>query len=101
MPIYEKGVGLSGGQKQSIALARVLLNDPNILVLDEPTSGMDNSTESKLKKNLSEYLEDKTMILITHKNEMLDIVDRIIVVDRSKIVMDGPKNEIIKKLSKG
>lgn len=101
MPIYEKGVGLSGGQKQSISLARILLNDPAILVLDEPTSGMDNTTESKLKRNLSGYLDDKTMILITHKNAMLDIVDRIVVVDKSRIVMDGPRDEIIKKLSKG
>jgi ATP-binding cassette subfamily C protein LapB len=101
MPIYEKGTGLSGGQKQSIALARILLNEPAILILDEPTSGMDNTTETLVKNNLKQYAKNKTLIVVTHKSSMLDIVDRIIVVDKGGIALDGAKEDVIAQLTKG
>ncbi len=99
--VGEQGAFLSGGQRQSIALGRsILLNEP-VLILDEPTNSFDNTTESVVKKRLYDYTRDKTLILVTHKALMLDLVERIIVVDDGKIVMDGPKQEILKALKGG
>ncbi|MFT5664336.1 MAG: ATP-binding cassette subfamily C protein LapB [Gammaproteobacteria bacterium] len=96
--VGEQGGFLSGGQRQSIALARaVLLNEP-ILLLDEPTNSFDNTTESIVKKRLYDYTRDKTLVLVTHKAPMLDLVERLIVVDEGRIVMDGPKQEVVEAL---
>jgi len=98
LPVGEKGALLSGGQVQSIAIARaILLNCPMVL-LDEPTNQMDNNSEQRFIKNMKPYLEDKTLILVTHKTSLLELVDRIIVVDEGSIVMDGPKAEVFEKL---
>ena len=101
MPIGERGMGLSGGQRQSIGIARALLFDAPIVVMDEPTNAMDQMSESRLIVNLQGYLEDKTAILITQKNTILSLVDRIIVMNEGRIYLDGPKDEVIAKLSGG
>jgi ATP-binding cassette subfamily C protein LapB len=96
--VGEDGGFLSGGQRQSIALGRaVLLNEP-ILILDEPTNSLDNTTESIVKKRLLEYTRDKTLLLVTHKAPMLDLVERLIVMDDGRIIMDGPKEEVLNAL---
>lgn len=98
LPVGEKGALLSGGQVQSIAIARaILLNCPMVL-LDEPTNQMDNNSEQRFIKNMKPYLEDKTLILVTHKTSLLELVDRIIVVEEGSIVMDGPKADVFEKL---
>ncbi|WP_111638539.1 type I secretion system permease/ATPase [Marinomonas shanghaiensis] len=99
--VGERGMLLSGGQRQSIAIARALLFDPPILILDEPTASMDNTTESRMKRRLMEGIKDKTLILITHKASMLDMVDRIIVMDNGRLIADGPKAQVHEALRQG
>ena len=89
LQVGEQGKGLSGGQRQSVAIARALLLDPPVLLFDEPTSSMDNRTESSLKKKLKKIVEGKTLILITHRASLLDLVERIIVIDSGVVVADG------------
>jgi ATP-binding cassette subfamily C protein LapB len=101
LQVGERGVNLSGGQRQSIALARALLLDPQILVLDEPTNSMDDKTEILLKKKLTDYIAHKTLILITHKSSLLTLVNRLIIMESGQIVADGPKEEILKALAEG
>ena len=97
-PVGEQGAWLSGGQRQSIALGRALLLDEPILILDEPTNSMDNTTEAIIRRNLFAYTRDKTLILVTHKAPMLDLVERLVVVDDGRIVMDGPKEKVMESL---
>lgn len=99
--VGERGALLSGGQRQSIAIARALLFNPPILILDEPTASMDNTTESRMKRRLIEAVKDKTFILITHKASMLDMVDRIIVMDNGRLIADGPKAQVHEALRQG
>ncbi|WOG28360.1 type I secretion system permease/ATPase [Endozoicomonas sp. 8E] len=101
MIVGERGQNLSGGQRQSIALARALLMDPPILVLDEPSSSMDNTTELRVKEQLKKQCKDKTIVLVTHKASMLELVDRLILVDNGKIVADGPKDQVHAALKQG
>ncbi|MDP0588099.1 MAG: type I secretion system permease/ATPase [Candidatus Endonucleobacter bathymodioli] len=101
MNVGERGQNLSGGQRQSIAIARALLMDPSILVLDEPTSAMDNTTELRIKSQLTNDDKNKTLILITHKASMLELVDRIIVVDGGHIIADDSKERILTALKLG
>lgn len=101
MPIGERGMGLSGGQRQSIGIARALLFESPIVVMDEPTNAMDQLSENRLIANLKTYLEDKTALLITQKNTILPLVDRIIVMNEGGIYLDGPREQIIAKLSGG
>jgi ATP-binding cassette, subfamily C, bacterial LapB len=101
LPVGEGGRMLSGGQRQAIVIARALLMDPPILVMDEPTSSMDNSTENTFKAKLGEILAGKTLLLVTHRNSMLSLVDRLIVVDGGKVVADGPKATVLDALMKG
>lgn len=96
LPVGERGSQLSGGQRQAIALARALLPDPPLLVLDEPTSMMDVPAEQTLIRRLKDEMGDKTIILITHRPSLLALVDRIIVMGRGKIVADGPRDEILR-----
>lgn len=98
MAIGERGASLSGGQRQSVAIARALLRDPPILILDEPSNSMDNLSESRLRQNLTPYLRGKTLILITHKPSMLDLVERLIVIEGGRIIADGNKKEVIQAL---
>jgi len=92
--IKERGIGLSGGQKQSINLARALLHNPQLLLLDEPTSSMDQGTEKKIVENLQEYGSDKTMVIITHRNPILAMVDRVLVVENGNVVADNTPGEL-------
>lgn len=93
--VGERGEGLSGGERQSVTLARAILSNPNFLVLDEPTNMMDELSENQFKKKLMNIIKDKTVIIITHKPSLLSLVDRLIVVEDGKIVADGPKEKII------
>lgn len=99
--VGERGGLLSGGQRQSIAIARALLFDPSILILDEPTASMDNTTETRMKRRLQAGIKDKTLILITHKSSMLDMVDRLIVMDNGRMIADGPKAQVHEALRQG
>jgi ATP-binding cassette subfamily C protein LapB len=90
--ISERGEGLSGGQKQAIAIARALVADPAILILDEPTSMMDMSAEARFVQRLKTIARDKTLIIITHRTALLELVDRVVVLDQGKVVADGPKS---------
>jgi ATP-binding cassette subfamily C protein LapB len=96
--IGERGLLLSGGQRQCIALARTMLLDEPILVLDEPTNSMDNTTESIIRRRLYDYTRDKTLLVTTHKTPLLDLVERLVVVDNGRVMMDGPKDDVIEKL---
>jgi len=100
-PVGERGQLLSGGQRQAVLLARALLLDPPILLLDEPTSAMDNTSEEILRNRLQIWAQGKTMLLITHRASMLSLVDRLVVLDNGHIVADGPKEAVIEALRKG
>jgi len=101
MPIGERGESLSGGQRQSVAIARALLHDPPVLLLDEPTSAMDHQSEERLKQRLRQVAQSKTLLLVTHRTSLLDLVDRLIVVDNGQIVADGPKAQVVEALQQG
>ncbi len=101
MPVGERGAGLSGGQRQAIGLARSLLHQPNMLLLDEPSNSMDNASEEYLRGQLEDFIKDRTLLLVTHKVSLLQLVDRIIVVDRGQIVADGPKETVLEALRQG
>lgn len=98
MHIGERGNGLSGGQRQGVAIARAMLGNPRILIMDEPSNSMDNATEVELKSRLREYAANKTFVLITHKASMLDIVDRLVVFEGGRVIADGEKNEVLTAL---
>nr|WP_220814011.1 type I secretion system permease/ATPase [Pseudomonas paralcaligenes] len=100
-PVGERGQLLSGGQRQAVLLARALLLDPPILLLDEPTSAMDNTSEDILRNRLHGWSQGKTLLLITHRSSMLSLVDRLIVLDCGHIVADGPKEAVIEALRRG
>ncbi|MCF7506990.1 MULTISPECIES: type I secretion system permease/ATPase [Vibrio] len=99
--VGEGGGMLSGGQRQSIAIARAFLGRPPVLLLDEPTSAMDNRSEMHIKHQLNQLLPSETLILITHKTSMLDIVDRVIVMEKGSIIADGPKAQVLSDLKQG
>jgi ATP-binding cassette subfamily C protein LapB len=101
MEVGELGRGLSGGQRQCVALARAMLLDPPVLVLDEPTSNMDNRTEVLLRDRLSDVIASKTVILITHRASLLEMVDRLVVIDNGTIVADGPKASVLEAHKRG
>lgn len=101
LQVGERGQNLSGGQRQNVALARALLLNPQILLLDEPTAAMDNTGEERLKQRLQAVIENKTVVLVTHRASLLTLVDRLIVIDRGQIVADGPKAAVMDALKKG
>ena len=84
-----------------MAIARALLLDPRLLILDEPTSSMDNATEAAFRNRLGEITAGKTMVLITHRGSLLQLVDRIIIVDNGRIVADGPRETVLDALKRG
>jgi len=88
LQLKERGDGLSGGQKQSINLARALLHNPNVLILDEPTSSMDQATEAAVINELKSWGTDKTMIMITHRNSLLQLADRVLVMEAGQVLTD-------------
>ena len=101
MLIGERGESISGGQRQGVAIARAVLLDPPILLLDEPTSSMDFSSEEQLKDRLRRFTEHKTMVIVTHRLSLLDLAHRIIVVDGGRVVADGPRDKVIEALQSG
>nr|WP_314106915.1 type I secretion system permease/ATPase [uncultured Neisseria sp.] len=98
MPLGEDGLGLSGGQKQIIALARMTLRDPRVVLLDEPTTSLDQATERIALNAIAQWGRDRTMLLVTHRPQVLQIVNRIIVMDNGKVVMDGPRDLVLQNL---
>lgn len=96
--VGESGSTLSRGQRQSIALARAILNAPQILLLDEPTASLDSRAEKKFIESIKATASERTLVLITHKMELLSLVDRIIVLEKGKLVIDGPKEVVLKQL---
>ncbi|WP_225899755.1 type I secretion system permease/ATPase [Croceicoccus gelatinilyticus] len=100
LELADRGEGLSGGQKQSIALARALVGEPPIIILDEPTSAVDVETERRLMANLEAEFKDRTLILITHRPSLLRLVDRIVMLSSGKVVADGSPKEVSARISK-
>ncbi len=101
MPLTEAGGGLSGGQRQLVTLARLMLRDPGIVFMDEPTANMDQNTEARVISVLGQWLQGRTLVLSTHRTQLLEWVDRIAVMDAGQCLLEGPKAEMIEKLSKG
>jgi ATP-binding cassette subfamily C protein LapB len=99
LQLREGGMGLSSGQRQAVLLARTFLRDPRILILDEPTSAFDDGTEREFLARFDRWVGSRTLIVSTHRFAVTSIVSRLIVVDQGRIVMDGPKEEIIARLS--
>ena len=98
MPVGERGHGLSGGQRQSIGIARALISDAPVMLLDEPTANLDQLSESRLMSHFSKAFENKTLILVTQKLQLLSHVSRVIVMHEGKVYLDGPRDEVLKKL---
>lgn len=101
MLIGERGDTLSGGQRQGVGLARAFMGNPSILLLDEPTGSMDHSTEETVRQRLALATKDKTVLIVTHRTALLDLVDRLIVIDAGRIVADGPKDRVVAALRSG
>jgi ATP-binding cassette subfamily C protein LapB len=101
MPIGERGANLSSGQRQAVAIARAVLKDPPLLILDEPTASMDHPLEEQIKNNIAALSRDKTLLIVTHRSPMLEIAGRIIVMDKGKVLADGPKDAVLKALQQG
>tara|TARA_Y100001956_G_scaffold81064_1_gene97661 strand:- start:6935 stop:9049 length:2115 start_codon:yes stop_codon:yes gene_type:complete len=99
--VGEGGLLLSGGQRQAVSIARALLGRPPVLLMDEPTSAMDNRSEMHIKQQLAQLKKSETLILITHKTSMLDVVDRVIVMEKGCVIADGPKSEVLNSLKQG
>lgn len=99
--VGERGEGLSGGQRQAVALARALIKEPPILVLDEPTSGIDVGTEKGFIARLAPTLTGRTLVLITHRASLLPLAERIIILDQGRVVADGPRDQVIAALQAG
>lgn len=101
LPVGERGEGLSGGQRQAVAIARGLLLDTPVLIMDEPTNAMDNSTEEQFKNRLASVLDGRTLLLVTHRASLLSLVERVIVMDGGRVVADGPREQVLEALRGG
>lgn len=98
--LTDRGEGLSGGQRQSISIARAIAGKPPMLIFDEPTSAMDATTESELIARLETELKGRTFVLITHRPALVRLVDRILIIDKGKVVSDGPRDTIMQQLQR-
>lgn len=101
MPLTEAGGGLSGGQQQLMSIARMMLRDPQFVFLDEPTANMDQNTETRVMAVLRQWLPGRTVLLATHRPQLLELVDSIAVIDSGRCVMQGPRDEMLERLSRG
>jgi ATP-binding cassette subfamily C protein LapB len=101
LPVGQSGCLLSGGQRQLVALARCLVTQPKILLMDEPTSSMDAQSEVAFLRQLHEASGDCTLIMVTHRPAVLELVNRVIVVDNGRVILDGPKAQVLAALSGG
>jgi ATP-binding cassette, subfamily C, bacterial LapB len=101
LQVGERGESLSGGQRQSVGLARAVLHNAPILLLDEPTSAMDFSSEAQITNKVNAFAQDKTVVLVTHRTSLLAMVTRVIVIDGGRIVADGPRDRIMEALASG
>jgi ATP-binding cassette subfamily C protein LapB len=101
MGVGERGESLSGGQRQSVGIARAVLHNAPMLLLDEPTSAMDYSSEATITQRLLNFAHNKTVVLVTHRTSLLSLVDRVIVIDGGKVVADGPRDRIMEALQSG
>lgn len=101
MPVGERGESLSGGQRQCVGLARALLHNAPVMLLDEPTSAMDFSTEAHITSRITAWAVHKTVVLVTHRTSLLSMVNRVIVIDGGKVVADGPRDRIMEALQTG
>jgi len=99
--VLEGGLGLSGGQRQSLLLARLLLRNPRVLLLDEPTASLDEVNEQHVIRTLSTLSVDTTMVIATHRRPLLQLVSRVLVVDGGRVLLDGPRDEVLERLRKG
>jgi ATP-binding cassette subfamily C protein LapB len=100
-PLSEAGGGLSGGQRQLLSVARMMLRDPRVVFLDEPTAHMDQATETRVVAELKTWLAGRTVLLATHRPQLLELVDTIVVLDGGRCLAQGPRDEIIERLSRG
>ncbi len=101
MPVGERGESLSGGQRQCVGIARAVVHNAPILLLDEPTSAMDFSTEAHITQRMAQFAQGRTVVLVTHRTSMLALVQRVIVVDNGRVVADGPRERIMEALAAG
>jgi len=101
MPIGERGEGLSGGQRQAVALVRAVLSNPTVMLLDEPTSAMDNASEAIAMAALGRLCAGKTLVYVTHKLQLLEYVTRVVILDAGLSVADGPKQTVLQALKDG
>lgn len=99
--LAERGEDLSGGQKQAIALARALVGQPSVLLLDEPTSSMDIQSEQRLIARLKPAAPGRTLVIITHRTSLLELVDRVIVIEEGRVALDGPKSALARRTANG
>ena len=95
--LSEGGRELSGGQKQILALTRAIASDPSIILFDEPTSAMDPKHEVLFIRQMQQFIKNKTFIVITHRKPILALTDRLIVIESGKIILDGPRDEVLSK----
>src|SRR5690606_7750126 len=99
--VQEGGRGLSGGQRQLLLLARTLIREPNVLLLDEPTAWLDDASERRFIRGLKDWLVPRTLVVATHRPAVLEWVDRIIVLDQGRVVRDGPPGQVLVKPAAG
>jgi ATP-binding cassette subfamily C protein LapB len=98
--LADRGEGLSGGQRQSIAIARALAGRPAMVIFDEPSSAMDSQTETTLIQRLQHELKGRTLLLITHRPPLLALVSRIMLIDKGKVAANGPRDEVLKQITR-
>ncbi len=101
LPIGEHGVGLSGGQRQLVALARLFVRNPSIVLLDEPTSAMDHATELQIMRAMGTWLQGRTLLLVTHRMPWVSLAERVVVLDEGRVLTDGPRDAVMQRLSSG
>lgn len=99
MPVGERGEGLSGGQRQAVAIARMILINPDLLLWDEPSSSMDDMTEAEWIHQMRGFVETKTLIVASHRMSLLALVNRLLVIHEGKVIMDGPRDKILSQLT--